>query len=132
MFHFGLSRSIRSGLFHIQCARRNLASLKDSFPCKHNFRCKGVFLQVYCSHSTAHKRENIMAAQMGDFIKSTKWINKTTIKLGTFNLLAPCYKTTEARYESSDCVHIDGYNRSFCFLFHSCQVLVIKMLKRWA
>ena len=93
MFHFSLLRSARPFVFGNQRVWRNSAFVEDSLPWNRSLPMPS------CSHSMAHEMDHLMPTQAEDLGTSTKWVNKATIRLGTFNLLAPCYKTIEARYE---------------------------------
>ena len=96
MFHLSLLRSVRPFVFGNRSVWRKSAFVDNKFPWKRSFS------KPSCSHSMACERENL--TQTGDLSAGTKWIKKTTIRLGTFNLLAPCYKTIEPRYEIIYCV----------------------------
>ena len=96
MFHLSLLRSVRPFVFGNRSVWRKSAFVGNKFPWKRSFS------KPSCSHSMACERENLI--QTGDLSAGTKWIKKTTIRLGTFNLLAPCYKTIEPRYEIIYCV----------------------------
>jgi len=91
MFHFTLLRSVRPIVYHNQRVRGNYTIFESSVI------WKGVFSQSSNSHLMAHERENLFVDQTGDFMKDTRFVNKTTVRLGTFNLLAPCYKNIEPR-----------------------------------
>ena len=59
--------------------------------------CQGISRFSNCPVTL--QRENLhysMTEQQE--IKCSRWANHRTFKMGTFNLLAPCYKTIETRF----------------------------------
>lgn len=63
-----------------------------------NFVRNQICLKLFSTCTMACQRGNVLVRPTEELAKETKWMRKTSFKIGTFNLLAPCYKTIEEGY----------------------------------